>query len=201
MKPASPRLSRIVALAILAFTVADATIAAESKPLPSGVTRAPVVFSGGHATALRDHGRPVVLIAAALGVEPEVFREAFSHVHPADPNRGPTGDEARANKSALLSVLGRYGVTNERLDAVSDYYRYVESRNELWQSTPAVANALVKDGVIIGYELVSGGSGYSSAPLVSVPTLKGASAKVEVAFSQALERNGAVSTIVVKNQE
>ena len=40
-------------------------------------------FTGGYDTDPRDHGRPVVLVAAGLGVAPEVFREAFSHVHPA----------------------------------------------------------------------------------------------------------------------
>src|SRR4051794_34511931 len=47
------------------------------------VMRVPVVFSGGHETNLRDHGRPVVLVAGALGVPAQVFRDAFSHVRPA----------------------------------------------------------------------------------------------------------------------
>ncbi|MDB6108459.1 MAG: hypothetical protein JWR69_209 [Pedosphaera sp.] len=169
----------------------------ELQKLPQEVTRVPVVFSGGHETDPRDGGRPVVLIAAALGVAPEVFREAFSHVHPANPNVGPTNAEAHKNKAALLQALGKYGITNERLDTVSDYYRYVPSRNELWRTKPAVANALVKDGSVIGYELVSGGSGYSSPPKVSVPNIKGATAKVTLAFGKAFESNGAVSAITV----
>src|SRR5206468_1655940 len=93
--------------------------------------KVPVVFSGGHDTDPKDRGRPVVLIAGALGVAPEVFREAFSHVHPAGPGSGgPTDAEARANKAALMNALGKYGVTNERLDTVSNYYRYVRSRGE-----------------------------------------------------------------------
>src|SRR5581483_6178092 len=40
----------------------------------------PVVFSAGHETDPRDGGRPVALIAAALGVKPEVFRAAFRGV-------------------------------------------------------------------------------------------------------------------------
>lgn len=36
----------------------------------TGITRVPVVFSGGHETDPRDHGRPVVLIAGALGIPP-----------------------------------------------------------------------------------------------------------------------------------
>jgi hypothetical protein len=161
------------------------------------VTRVAVVFSGGHETDPRDGGRPVALIAAALGVTPEVFREAFSHVHPADPNVGPTGDEARQNKAALMNALGKYGITNDQLDRVSNYYRYARSRNELWRVKPAAAYALVKNGAVIGYEVVSGGSGYSSPPKVSVPDFKDASAKVELVFGKVMESNGAVSAITV----
>ncbi len=46
-------------------------------------TKIPVTFSGGHETDPKDHGRPVVLVAAALNVKPEVFRKAFSGVTPA----------------------------------------------------------------------------------------------------------------------
>lgn len=63
----------------------------------------------------------MVLIAAALGVKDENFREAFSHVHRAGPcSSGPTDAEARQNKAALMSALGKYGITDERLDAVSN---------------------------------------------------------------------------------
>ena len=67
-------------------------------------TRAAVTFTGGHEIGRDDFGRPVPLIAAALGVEPEVFREAFSGVTPCR-GRGPTSSEARQNKAALMKVL------------------------------------------------------------------------------------------------
>ena len=82
----------------------------------------PLVFSGGHEIGRNDFGRPVPLIAAALGVTPDQFREAFRGVTPAK-GRGPTGAEAQKNKAVLMKVLGPLGVTNERLDEVSDYYR------------------------------------------------------------------------------
>src|SRR5579862_3361570 len=63
-----------------------------------------VTLSGGHETELRDHGRPVVLIAAALGVPPETFREAFSHVMPARAGEEPDPDQVQRNKRALLSA-------------------------------------------------------------------------------------------------
>jgi hypothetical protein len=172
----------------------------ELRNLPADIVRAPVLFSGGHETDPRDRGRPVVLIAAALGVPPEVFREAFNNVHPADPNVGPTGDEARKNKAALLVALGKYGITNERLDAVSDYYRYVRARNELWRAKPAVANALIKNGAIIGYELLDGGSGYSSTPKMSVPSIKAAAAQIKLTFGKSFESNGTISAITIPAQ-
>src|SRR5690606_28900096 len=91
--------------------------AAEPTAAASAATRVPVVFSEGHDTDPRDKGRPVVLVAGALGVTPEVFRDAFSKVRPAGPDRGPTGEEARANKAALMAVLGKHGITNDQLDA------------------------------------------------------------------------------------
>ena len=166
-------------------------------PLPAGVKRVPVVFSGGHDTVGEDKGRPVILIAGALGVKPEVFREAFSHVHPAGPGRGPTDTEARANKAALMNALGKYGITNDRLDEVSNYYRYMRSNGEMWKHRDAVANALVKDGVVTGYEIVDGGAGYSSTPAVSVAGVKDAPAKVELSFVKDLAKNGAISSITV----
>ena len=181
-------------LAASLLAVAAASAVAEPAALPAGVTRVAVVFSEGHDTEAIDHGRPVVLIAAALGVKPGVFREAFSHVHPAGPGSGgPTETEARANKAALLGSLGPFGVTNERLDEVSDFYRYPPGRGRLWKNTPASANALVKDGVIIGYEVTGGGAGYTTAPTVSVPGIKAAVAPtVEIRFGKDLSSNGAV---------
>src|SRR5689334_2006192 len=66
-------------------------------------TKVPVTFSGGHDIGKNDYGRPVVLMAAALGVKPDEFRQAFSGVRPAH-GRGPTGAEARRNKEALMKV-------------------------------------------------------------------------------------------------
>lgn len=178
--------------------LAGGSAQAETKELPKDVTRVPVVFSGGHDTEGVDHGRPVVLIAAALGVKTEVFREAFSHVHPAGPGSGgPTDAEARQNKAALMNALGKYGITDERLNAVSNYYRYPPGRGGLWKVQPAAANALVKNGAVIGYEITSGGSGYTTPPTVSVPDVKSAPAKVEISYSKEMESNGAVSAITV----
>src|SRR5262249_31140434 len=73
-------------------------------------TTVPVTFSGGHIIGRDDYGRPVVLMAAALGVKPEEFRTAFSRVQPAR-GRGPTRDEQERNKEALMKVLGPLGVT------------------------------------------------------------------------------------------
>jgi hypothetical protein len=184
-------------IAAVAIVVSVFSAPAESKELPKEVTRVPVVFSGGHETDPRDGGRPVVLIAAALGVTPEVFREAFSHVRPAPAGREPEPSQVRQNKAALLAALAKHGVTNEKLDTVSNYYRYVRSRNELWPTKPAVAHALVKNGMVIGYEVIRGGSGYSSPPTVTVPNVKGGAAKVELSFGKLLESNGAVSAITI----
>lgn len=166
-----------------------------AKDLLPGVTKIPVVFSGGHDTVGVDRGRPVVLIAAALGVPDEVFREAFSHVRPASGGREPEPAQVRANKNALMTALGKYGITNDRLDEVSNFYRYPPGRDGLWRTKPAAANALVKDGAVIGYEVVDGGSGYSSAPTITVPGIKTGNVKVTLSYGKDLATNGSVSTI------
>src|SRR5580704_7478757 len=129
--------------------------------------KVPVSFSSGHQIGTKDFGRPIVLIAAALGVKPEVFREAFSGVTPAR-GRAPSGDEARANKAALMKVLAPHGVTNERLDEVSDYYRFQPQRGQLWPTAAAKAHAIVENGKIKRIVVTDPGLGYCSPPDVRV---------------------------------
>ena len=186
------------AISITTFQAfAQAPAAAPSST--GDVQRVSVVFSEGHDTDRRDHGRPVVLVASALGVTPEVFRAAFSGVHPAGPGSGgPTDAEARANKAVLMSALGKYGVTDERLNEVSNFYRYPPGSRDLWRHKEAVANALVQNGVITGYEIVSGGYGYTTPPVVTVPNVNGAVPKVELSFGKDFQTNGSVSAITVR---
>ncbi|KXK15985.1 MAG: hypothetical protein UZ14_CFX002000161 [Chloroflexi bacterium OLB14] len=98
----------------------------------SGTDEVQVIISGGYELDPRDNGRPVILIASALGVPEEVFREAFSHVNPAGAGSSPSEEQAQANKAALMNVLAPYGVTNDYLDEVSNYYRYNRSAGETW---------------------------------------------------------------------
>lgn len=184
----------IVIVIVGIFTPIQATAQSDTS---GSVTRVPVVFSGGHETDPRDRGRPVVLIAGALGVPPEVFREAFSHVHPAPAGTEPAPEQVRQNKEALLSALGRYGISNERLDTVSNYYRYNRARGEMWPIKAAAAEALVKNGAVVDFIVTKGGSGYSSPPSVSVPGVKGVSATVVLSFGKSFDDNGAVKAISV----
>jgi hypothetical protein len=187
-------LTTLIAIGVL-FLALNEGVAVDESTME--VTRVPVVFSGDHETDPQDRGRPVVLIAAGLGVPAEVFREAFKQVRPAPAGTKPSPQQERANKAALLNALGKHGVTNERLDTVSDYYRYVRSRGELWTAKPAVAVALIQDGKVIGYEVKDGGSGYSSPPKVTVPNVKDASAEVALSFGKKLESNGSISAITI----
>ncbi|GGI44033.1 hypothetical protein GCM10008018_05080 [Paenibacillus marchantiophytorum] len=155
-----------------------------------------VVISGGFQTDPQDKGRPVVLIAAALGVPTEVFREAFSGVTPAGLDRGPTSEEAQKNKAALLKVLAPYGITNERLDEVSNYYRYNGRGGGLWSHTQATAALTVTDGVVTGITITNPGSGYSSNPVISVMGPNGkVTATAEVVYTKDFKTNGSISSI------
>jgi hypothetical protein len=154
----------------------------------------PVRFSGGHEIGDRDFGRPVPLIAAGLGVKPEVFREAFAGVTPAR-GRGPSREEARKNKAALLKVLAPHGVTNDRLDEVSDYYRFQPQRGELWPTRPAVAHAVVKNGRLERVVITDGGSGYCSPPAAKAEGFADVELKVTLEFGTDLKANGSVSAV------
>jgi len=165
------------------------------KAQDTGCFNVPVVFSNGHQTDPQDHGRPVVLVAAGLGVPAQVFRNAFSGVHPAPAGRQPDPRQVHSNKETLLAALRPYGVTNNRLDEVSDYYRYNPSSGKLWPTRPASAYAIVKNGSILRYVVTAGGSGYSSAPDVTIPSMPGARAKAKLFFTTNLDNNGAVIAI------
>jgi len=160
----------------------------------------PIQFAGGHETDRRDRGRPVVLVAAGLGVSPELFREAFRGVTPA---RGgpPSRAQAQRNKKALLKVLGPHGVTNERLDEVSDYYRYRRERGELWRGRPATAQAIVKDGRVTRIEITDPGAGYSSPPKATIQGFDATPLEVKLHFDKDFETNGSIRAIEIATEK
>lgn len=67
--------------------------------------------------------RSARLLAAALEVPDEVFREAFAGVSPSAYGP-PSASGARANKDVLVKVLAHDGITDERLNEVSDCCRF-----------------------------------------------------------------------------
>lgn len=155
-----------------------------------------VTFIGGYETDPRDHGRPVVLIASALGVSSDVFRDAFSGVTPAK-DGPPSAEHARTNKRVLLDALGKHGITNERLDEVSDHYRYRPQSGEVWQRTPATATAIINDGKVTGFEITDPGSGFSTPPAVKVDGYENVNVEVTIEFSTDFRKNGRVTAISV----
>jgi hypothetical protein len=164
-----------------------------ANDLPKGT----VVFADGFDTDPRDHGRPVVLIAAALGVPTETFRSAFSGVTPAEPGSQPQDEQVRKNKAALLKVLQPLGIDNDRLDTVSNYYRYNHSKGEMWKNRPAVATAVIIDGVVTGIKVTDAGAGYSSPPTVSVVGYDPVQAKVTLSLGTDLQTNGSIKSIKI----
>ncbi len=157
-----------------------------------------VVISGGLTTVPQDKGRPVVLIAAALGVPTEVFREAFSGVTPSGLDSQPSQELAQRNKAALLKVLAPYGITNERLDEVSNFYRYNGNKTATWQKTSATATAIVTDGVVTGVTITNPGAGYSSTPTVTITGPTGTvTAKAVVTYTQDFKTNGSITSITL----
>jgi len=194
----SPNALQLLATVALCFTCGCSSAPSDK---PSTANRIAVEFSGGHETDPRDNGRPVNLIASALGVPPEVFREAFSHVRPAPAGTEPDPEQVRRNKEALLTALGKYGITNDQLDKVSDHYRYVRSRGELWPTKPAQAHAVVENGAIARFEITDPGYGYSSPPTLTVPGFKDLKAEAKLSFGKDCDANGSVELITLEGKE
>lgn len=168
------------------------------RSTPAAERTVPVTIKGGHETDPKDGGRPVVLVAAGLGVKPEVFREAFRGVTPARNGR-PTGEQARQNKAALLKVLGPHGITNDRLDEVSDYYRYRPQDGELWTHKDAKAHAVVVDGKVTKVVVTDPGAGYSSPPTATLQEMDGVKLTVSLSFGKDLKKNGSISQIELES--
>jgi hypothetical protein len=177
----------------------NASSAAASQSSTTTVDGVTVTISGGHATDARDGGRPVALIAAALGVPTDVFRTAFSGVTPAGPGSGgPSAEDARANKAALLRVLAPYGITNEKLDQVSNYYRYMGSNGELWHNTLATAEAVVVDGRVTGITITNPGAGYTTAPKVTITgAAEPVTATATIRYTTDFATNGSITAITL----
>ena len=182
-------------LTSLGVVIASLIALCPAWALPTDIIPVPVVISGGHETDPRDHGRPVVLVAGGLGVAPEIFRDAFSRVHPVAPGSYPDQGRAQQNKSVLLSALGKYGITNEKLDSVSGYYRYQPGTAQLWPTKAAVIMAIVKNGTVTSFEITDGGSGYSSQPLISVPGAKYGRVTANLCYGQDLRKNGSIGAL------
>lgn len=168
----------------------------QQKAVSKNTAADTVIFSGGYETDPRDHGRPVILIAAALGVKPEVFRQAFSNVKPA---RGgdPSPARARANKETLMAALGKHGISNDRLDTVSNYYRYQPERGGLWKHTPATAKAIIKEGKVTDLQITNAGSGYITPPIVTIAGHEDVKVKVTLEFSQDFSKNGSIKSLKI----
>ena len=156
-----------------------------------------MAFTGGYETDPRDGGRPIVLIAAALGVPSDVFRTAFSGVTPAH-GAEPEESQVRKNKAALLKVLSPYGIDDDHLNAVSNYYRYAGFKGEMWRNRPAIVTAHVVDGAVKEFEIIDPGSGYSSPPEIFVAGVENVKAEVTLNFGTDFKTNGSIKEIKLK---
>lgn len=188
-------LAKLLAISksLLALTIAIGMV---GGTLTAAEKQVELTITGGHETDPKDGGRPVVLIAAALGVKTEVFREAFSGVRPAK-NGKPSPEDARRNKEALMKVLKSYNVTNDRLDEVSNYYRYQPQKGELWTNKPAKAHAIIEDGKVKRIVVTEPGAGYSSPPKITIPGMEKVELEVKLQFEKDLKKNGGIKSIEV----
>lgn len=110
----------------------------------------------------------------------------------------PSDDEARKNKETLIKVLGPHKVTNERLDEVSNYYRFKPQDGELWKHADAKAHVVVEDGKIVKVVVDDAGSGYTTPPKVTVKGFETAAFNLTLLFDKDLKKNGSIKSIEIK---
>ena len=97
-----------------------------------------------------------------------------------------------------MRVLKPHGVTDERLDEVSDYYRYKPGKGNLWKTMPAKAYAVLEDGKVKRIVVTDPGSGYSTAPKATVQGMEKVGLKVTIQFNKDFKKNGSISSIEVE---
>ena len=94
-----------------------------------------------------------------------------------------------------MKVLKPYNVTNDRLDEVSNYYRYQPHKGELWPTTAAEGYAVIEDGKIKKIVVAKPGAGYSSPPKVTVKGYEKVPLVATVEYVKDLKKNGAIKSI------
>ncbi|MEZ6049383.1 MAG: EF-hand domain-containing protein [Planctomycetaceae bacterium] len=168
----------------------------EVEEVPQDAASGTVFFLKGHETNPVDRGRPVVLIASALGVEEQVFRDAFKNVKPSQ-DGPPSDSRAQANKKVLMDALEPHGVTNDRLDEVSNFYRYRPQSGSLWNHQAAKAEAKIEDGKVVELKVIDGGYGYSSTPEIVIAGFPDLKIEATVEFTQDLQTNGRITELKI----
>jgi hypothetical protein len=88
-----------------------------------------------------------------------------------------------------------YGVTDDRLNAVSNYYRYRRGAGKMWRNSPAKAYAIVRNGLVTSVTITDAGSGYSSPPVMSLPGMTAVNLSATLSFGTDFARNGSIKEI------
>jgi hypothetical protein len=96
-----------------------------------------------------------------------------------------------------MAALGPYGVTDDRLNEVSNYYRYRRESGELWRHAPAAGYATIDHGKVTGVTITDPGSGYSSPPVVTITGMDGVQLTAQLHFDTDFQKNGSIGKIVV----
>ena len=94
-----------------------------------------------------------------------------------------------------MNGLSKYGVTNDRLDEVSNYYRFRPQAGELWPTRPAKGYALIEDGKIKKLVIANPGAGYNTPPEVTLPDFPTLHVRATLSFNKDLKKNGGVATV------
>ena len=97
-----------------------------------------------------------------------------------------------------MAGLRPYGVTDDRLNEVSNYYRYRRDSGQLWTHTDAKAYATMRNGEVVSVTVTDPGSGYSSPPRVSVAGMELVKFKVVLSYGTDLATNGSIKEIRIK---
>ena len=88
------------------------------------------------------------------------------------------------------------GVTNDRLDEVSNYYRFRPQQGELWKTAEAKGHAVVEGGKVTKVVITEAGSD-CTPPQVTIQGLEKVTLSAKLHFVKDLKKNGGIEAVEV----
>jgi len=150
-----------------------------------------VTVSGGHEIPDTDKGQPLELIGGLLGITGAQARDSFYYPFPKDGNLNDWN-------ALFLEQLEYYGLRVDELDIA--LIRYLPTTEGVWNYTHADLRAIIENNVVVGFEIIDGGRGYTSQPTITVEGYDDVGVEMTISYTKDFETNGAITDIRLREE-